>query len=97
MLHSSALPRSTSLRYILHRFQILLENAQELKRTDSNLFKNVKAAHRGPSFQSREALRTFVYGGVHMEGKIQTQNMDSLIILHPKILGSCISPAQKYR
>ena len=31
-----------------------------------------------------------------MEGKIQTKNTDSLKILHPKILGSCISPNQKY-
>ena len=96
MLHSSALPRSTSLRYILHMFQILLKNSQELKRTDSNLFKNVKAAHHGPSFQSRGALRIFVYGGVHMEGKIQTQkpgfpenfapkNIGILHISYPKI------------
>ena len=29
-----------------------------------------------------------------MEGLIQTQNLDLLKILHPEILGSCISPPQ---
>ena len=42
----------------------------------------------------RGVLRIFVYGDVHMEGKIQTQKHGSLKILHPKILGSCISSTQ---
>ena len=46
--------------------------------------------------EARRVLRIFVYGGVRMEGKFKPKNMDSLKILHPKILGSCISPTQKY-
>ena len=49
-------------------------------------------AYRFPNSESleglkgvRRILRIFVYEGVGMEGRIQTQEMDSMKILHPKI------------
>ena len=57
----------------------------------SSVCKSVKSTQGGG-----EVLRISVYGVCVLRVKFKLKNMDSLKILHPKILGCCISPTQKY-
>ena len=42
-------------------------------------------------------LAIFIYVGVCMKGQIQTLKYEFTVILHPKMLLSCISSTQKYK